>query len=65
MVSERKSFPRDRQRVTDPSHMALDATTFNAVVKIMSKQPWDEVNVIMQGLLSAQPVSLEAKQNAV
>ena len=45
-----------------PSHMALDANTFNAVVKVISKQPWDEANAIMQGLLAAKPVALDAKK---
>lgn len=68
MASEQESLPRDRKRVNKngqeeaPSHMALDAHTFNAVVKVISRQPWEEANTIMQGLLSAKPVSLEAKQ---
>jgi hypothetical protein len=70
MASEQGSLPGDRQSMKKingakqeaPSHMAIDAVTFNAVVKIISKLPWDEVNTLMGGMMSAQPVSLQEKQ---
>jgi len=45
----------------EPTHFAVPIPVFQAVQKIVSSLPWDQVNVAMRALSECQPLALVSK----